>query len=60
VGRRFLVDFHRSFLLAGEPLVALRQTQVAFLSSGDPVLAHPSSWAGFVGLGGLDRRHAFR
>ena len=56
VGRRFFVDFHRAFLFAGEPMVALRQTQMAFLSSGDPVLAHPASWAGFVCLGGLDRR----
>ena len=56
ISRRFFVDFHRAFLASGEPLAALRRTQVAFLSSTDPALAHPSSWAGFVCLGGLDRR----
>lgn len=56
VSRRFFADFHRGFLTMGEPLAALRRTQMAFLSSRDPALAHPSSWAGFVCMGGLDRR----
>jgi CHAT domain-containing protein/tetratricopeptide (TPR) repeat protein len=58
VSRRFFTAFHRGLLDAGDPLVALRRTQVAFLHDGDPSLAHPASWAAFICMGGLDP-HSF-
>jgi CHAT domain-containing protein/tetratricopeptide (TPR) repeat protein len=58
VSRRFFVEFHRAFLAEGEPLAALRRAQATLLASDEAALAHASSWAGFVCLGGLDRRHA--
>jgi CHAT domain-containing protein len=54
VSRRFFVAFHRALLAEGEPLLALRQTQLDLLHDDDPVLSHPASWAGFVAVGGLD------
>jgi CHAT domain-containing protein/tetratricopeptide (TPR) repeat protein len=56
VGRRFFVAFHRHLLDGGEPVLALRRTQLSLLGDGDPVLSHPASWASFVALGGLDPR----
>jgi CHAT domain-containing protein len=58
VSRRFFTAFHRGLLDAGDPLVALRRTQLAFLHDGDPSLAHPASWAAFICMGGLDP-HSF-
>ena len=54
VSRRFFVAFHRALLESGEPLRALRQTQLALLHDDDLVVSHPASWAGFVAVGGLD------
>lgn len=51
--RRFFVAFHRNLLAVGDPATALRQTQLGFLREGDVTLSHPSSWAGFVSLGGV-------
>jgi CHAT domain-containing protein len=56
VSRRFSVEFHRRLLAKGDPALALRQVQIAFLRDADPSLAHPASWAGFVVLGGLDHQ----
>jgi CHAT domain-containing protein len=53
--RRFFTHFHRSFIDLGDPLLALRETQTAFLEATSPD-RHPAHWALFVGLGGLDRR----
>jgi len=53
VSRRFFVAFHRALLTIGEPLLALRQAQIALLHDEDPSLAHPASWAAFVCMGGL-------
>jgi CHAT domain-containing protein len=54
--RDLLVDFHLRLQTEGDPLLALRQTQVAQLGQADPARAHPASWAGLVGVGGLDAR----
>jgi CHAT domain-containing protein len=54
VSRRFFVSFHRAFLDTRDPMVALRQTQLAFLHGQEPALAHPASWAGFICMGGVD------
>jgi len=54
VSRRFFVSFHRALLQDGDPLVALRKAQIAFLHGDDASLAHPASWAGFICMGGLD------
>ena len=51
--RRFFLEFHRRFLAGGDAATAVREAQVALLRGSDPVLAHPSMWAGFVSLGGL-------
>jgi len=56
VSRSFFVAFHRALLVEGDPVLALRQTQIALLRDADPSLAHPASWAGFVCVGGLDHR----
>jgi CHAT domain-containing protein len=53
LSRRFFVSFHRGLLAEGDPVVALRKAQIAFLRSGDRSLAHPSSWAAFICMGGL-------
>jgi CHAT domain-containing protein len=60
VSRRFFVAFHHALVAEGEPLLALRQTQLALLRDRDPVLSHPASWAGFVAVGGLDPRRLGR
>jgi CHAT domain-containing protein len=59
-GRSFFVAFHRALLAEGDPVLALRRTQVAFLRGGDPSRSHPASWAGFVSIGGLDPRELAR
>jgi CHAT domain-containing protein len=53
VSRTFFVAFHRRLLAGAEPALALRGTQLAILHDGDPTLAHPSTWAGFVSVGAL-------
>jgi CHAT domain-containing protein len=58
VGQRFFVTFHRFLLRSGEPLLALRDAQLSFLRGGDPLLGHPTSWAAFVCLGGLNQQKA--
>jgi CHAT domain-containing protein len=54
VSRRFFVSFHRALLVEGDPLLALRKAQIAFLHGDDASLAHPASWAAFICMGGLD------
>jgi len=54
VSRRFFVSFHRALLVEGDPLLALRKAQIAFLHGDDASLAHPASWAPFICMGGLD------
>jgi CHAT domain-containing protein len=51
--RRFFLEFHRRFLAGADAATAVQETQVALLRGTDPVLAHPSKWAGFVSLGGM-------
>jgi len=53
--RRFFLEFHRRFLAGGDAATAVRETQLTFLGGSDPILAHPSKWAGFVSLGGFRR-----
>jgi CHAT domain-containing protein/tetratricopeptide (TPR) repeat protein len=53
ISRRFFVGFHRMLLDTGNPILALRKTQVALLLSDDATLAHPASWAAFICMGGL-------
>jgi len=50
---RFFLEFHRRFLAGADAATAVQETQVALLRGTDPVLAHPSKWAGFVSLGGM-------
>jgi CHAT domain-containing protein len=54
--RAFFSRFHRLFLAEGDAAAAVRGTQLALLAESDPVLSHPSRWAGFVSFGGLLRR----
>ena len=54
VSQRFFVTFHRALLARGDALVALRETQLALLRDRDVSLAHPTSWAAFVHMGGFD------
>ena len=54
VGRRFFGSFHRALLVEGDPVLALRKAQMAFLRGDDESLAHPASWAAFICIGGLD------
>jgi CHAT domain-containing protein len=54
VSRHFFVSFHRALLVEGDPLLALRNTQVALIHDDDMSLAHPASWAPFICMGGLD------
>jgi CHAT domain-containing protein len=49
----FSMAFHRALLADGDPAQAVREAQLGFLRSGDAVRAHPSSWAGFVNVGGF-------
>jgi CHAT domain-containing protein len=54
--RAFFVKFHRHFLEEGDAAASVRGAQLALLANNDPVLSHPSKWAGFVSFGGLLRR----
>ncbi|HXK11669.1 MAG TPA: CHAT domain-containing protein [Vicinamibacteria bacterium] len=56
VSRTFFVAFHRALIAEGDPLIALRRTQVALLHDRDASLSHPATWAGFACIGGLDPR----
>jgi len=56
--RAFFLEFHRRFLAEGDAATSVRQAQLAFLRGNDPVLAHPSQWAGFVSFGGFAPRAA--
>jgi CHAT domain-containing protein len=51
--REFSVALHRGLLAGAQPARAVRETQLAFLRDSDPVRSHPSTWAGFVSIGGL-------
>jgi CHAT domain-containing protein/tetratricopeptide (TPR) repeat protein len=52
--RHFFILFHRALVAQGDPLLALRTAQVALLRGHEASLAHPASWAAFIGMGGLD------
>jgi CHAT domain-containing protein len=52
VSRDFSMAYHRALLTYGDSAQAVRQAQLALLRSGDATRAHPSSWAGFVNVGG--------
>jgi len=54
VSKRFFIAFHRALLTKGDPVVALRTTQVALLRGDDASLAHPASWAPFICMGGIE------
>jgi CHAT domain-containing protein len=54
VSRHFFIAFHRALLTEGDPSLALRKAQLAFLRSDDVSLVHPASWAAFICMGGLD------
>jgi CHAT domain-containing protein/tetratricopeptide (TPR) repeat protein len=54
VSQRFFIAFHRALLAEGDPILALRTAQLAFLRGDDVSLAHPASWAAFICMGGLD------
>jgi CHAT domain-containing protein len=58
VARHLFLEFHRRFVKGGDAAEALRQTQLAFLESTDPLLAHPASWAGIVHLGAMANQAA--
>jgi CHAT domain-containing protein len=60
LSRRFFVEFHRALLSERDPALALRATQAAFLRDPDPTLAHPSSWAGFACIGGVNPKSLSR
>jgi len=47
--------FHRELAKSGNPVQALRATQLAMLRSGDAVEARPESWGAFVAVGTIDR-----
>jgi CHAT domain-containing protein len=51
--RSFFREFHRRFPANNDAAAALREVQIAFLHGDDPVLAHPSSWAGYMSFGGM-------
>ena len=53
VSRDFSVAFHRALLADGDSAQALRDAQLTMLRSSDVTRAHPSSWAGFVNVGGF-------
>jgi tetratricopeptide (TPR) repeat protein len=50
--RELFVRFHQSFVETGDAARALRAAQIALLRSGDPALADPAAWAGFIVIGG--------
>jgi CHAT domain-containing protein len=52
--RRFFESFHRALIAGGEPVAALRQVQIEFLRSRDPLLSYPGSWAAFTHMGGIE------
>jgi CHAT domain-containing protein len=54
VSRRFFIAFHRALLTERAAVPALRTAQIAFLRGSDRALAHPASWAAFIGMGGLE------
>jgi CHAT domain-containing protein len=54
VSRDFSIAYHRALLSDGDSAEAVRQAQLALLRSGDATRAHPSSWAGFVNVGGFN------
>jgi CHAT domain-containing protein len=56
--RAFFLEFHRRFLTEGDAATSVRGAQLAFIQGKDPVLAHPSKWAGSVSSGGLNPRGA--
>jgi CHAT domain-containing protein len=56
LSQRFFVAFHRALRTFGEPFAALRAVQVAQVRDFGPQGAHPSRWAPFICMGGLDRR----
>jgi CHAT domain-containing protein/predicted negative regulator of RcsB-dependent stress response len=49
------LGFHRELAKSGNPVQALRATQLAMLRSGDAVQARPESWGAFVAVGTIDR-----
>jgi CHAT domain-containing protein len=49
------LGFHRELAKSGNPVQALRATQLAMLRSGDAVQARPDSWGAFVAVGTIDR-----
>jgi CHAT domain-containing protein/tetratricopeptide (TPR) repeat protein len=51
--RWFLPEFHRRFRAAGDPAVALRETQLACLHGADPALRSPRAWAAFLVVGAI-------
>jgi CHAT domain-containing protein/tetratricopeptide (TPR) repeat protein len=53
LSRRFFSSFHAALLADGDPVVALRNAQIALLRGDDVSLAHPASWAAFICMGGL-------
>ena len=52
---RLTLGFHRELAKSGNPVQALRATQLAMLRSGDAVQARPDSWGAFVAVGTIDR-----
>jgi CHAT domain-containing protein len=49
--RHLLTAFHRDVAAGKTPVEALRRAQLSLLSSDDPVLRTPASWAAFVAIG---------
>jgi CHAT domain-containing protein len=56
--RAFFLEFHRRFRGEADAATSVRLAQLALLRGDDPVLAHPSKWAGFVSFGALMRHTA--
>jgi CHAT domain-containing protein len=48
----FSSSFHKRFRESGDAWRALRDSQLAFIDSGEESLSYPSSWAPFVLIGG--------
>jgi len=53
VAREFALALHRGLLAGAQPARAVREAQLALLRDADAARSHPSSWAGFVSIGGL-------
>jgi len=53
--RLLLTAFHRRIARGAAPGDALRRAQLELLASGDPALAAPASWSGFVAIGTVSR-----